>query len=195
MGKLVTVNAGYSAVLLPSVQGLRNFNPGETSVLTDAEYAALTTATTQAITLTTSGLPEPSRPRTDTFAEPSQFVAQFTAATGGTVNVGVNSVTGPAAGVTYSATGFLTVAPDNPATGVVGPKSGSQSTLEIYHTQGAVVSVAPVAKPWIIGATVKWPGGTVPTFTATVGAIDYFQFVTFDGGITWFNNLTVKDLK
>lgn len=193
MGRLVTVNAGYSAVLLPSTYGLRNYQPGDQVTVTEAEYAAFNAATTQAITLTTSGLPDPARPATDKFAEPSANQT-FTTAAGGTVAPGVNVVTGPAAGVTYAAGGFLTVAADNPATGVVGPKPGSQSTVELYHVQGAVVSVAPVAKSWFVGSTTKWPAGTVPTFTASVGAIDYFQFLSFDGGQTWNNVLTVKGL-
>lgn len=269
MGKLVTVNPGYSAVLLPSTAGLRNYNPGDQVTVTDAEYAGFNAATLAAVTVTTSGLAEPNRPTTDKFAEPNQNVAQFTAATGGAVNVGVNVVTGPAAGVTYSANGFLQAVQDNPSAfpQIPGAKAGAQSTIEVYHVQGAVVSVAPLAKSWIynridsvttvsgspvvadatittndvgrpiigagipassfvgtvvpgvsfrisstqatntdanatasatvnatIGATTKWPAGTVPTFTASVGAIDYFQFVTYDGGYNWYNILTVKGL-
>jgi hypothetical protein len=194
MGKLVTVNQGYSAVLLPSTYGLRNYNPGDQVTVTDAEYAAFNAATTQAITLTTSGLPDPARPSSDKFAE-SVATQTFSAASGGTLTTGVNVVTGPAGGVTY-ATGFLTVAANNPGASpaVVGPVSGSQTDIELYHIQGAVVSVAPTAKGWFSTGTTKWPGGVVPTFTASVGAIDYFRFITPDGGVTWYNVNTTKGL-
>jgi hypothetical protein len=270
MGKLVTVNSGFTAVLLPSAAGLRNYNPADTVIVTDAEYAGFNAATLAAITLTTSGLADPARPGTDKLALTEAVIPQFTAVTGGAINLGVSLVTGPAAGVTYSANGFLSVAPDNPSVipAVVGPKPGTQSVIDVYHVQGAVVSVAPTAKQWLyyridtaattvsgnpvvadaaitaadqgrpvvgagipassfvgtvipgvsfrisssattqvdvnatasatvtatIGTVVKWPGGTVPTFTASVGAIDYFKFVTYDGGYTWYNVLTVKGL-
>lgn len=269
MGKLLTVNTGYSAVLLPSTNGYRNFNAGATDIVTDAEYAALPQATLNAVTVTTSGLPDPARKGYDTFAEPTT-VQTFATLDGGVVTTGVNIVTGPAAGVTYAATGFMYLAPNAPGATppVVGPMPGSSTDVELYHIQGAVVSVAPTAKSWfcfrkdtvttnstspvVLDATVKatdfgksvtgagipgssfvgtvipgvsfrlssvqgsstdvnasasatvvatvggvvtkWPGGTVPTFTASVGAIDYFLFTTNDGGITYNNLLTVKGL-
>lgn len=276
MGKIVTVKTGYTAVLLPNKSGdgsWANYKPADTVTVTEAEYAAFNDATLGAITLTTSGLPDPYRVASDPQAETLTVQTQFTAATGGPVNLGANNVVGPAAGVTYEPNGFLVLAANNPATGVKGPKPGSVSVVEVFHTQGAVVSVAPVAKSWFggvtrtdagagttnssdvvtdalitaadfgkavsgagipansfvgtvtagvsfllsstsgtqtnvnatatatvsikIGTTVltKWAGGTVPTFTATVGAIDYFRFVTFDGGATLLNTLTVKDVK
>lgn len=195
MGKLVTVKTGYLAVLLPDTKGsggYRNYNPGDQVLVTDAEYAGFNAATLQAITLTTSGLPDPSRKADDPQAE--SYASQvFTAASGGTVSLGTNLVVGPAAGVTYSA-GFLTVAADNPSTGVVGPKTGSVSEVHLFHKQGAVASVAPTAKGWFSGATTVWPGGTVPTFTASANALDFFKFETYDGGATWVNTLTAKGL-
>lgn len=78
---------------------------------------------------------------------------------------------------------------------IIGAQPGGLTELNVFHVQGAVVSVAPTGKNWIaVGGTTqttKWAGGTVPTFTATVGAVDYFQFVTYDGGLTWFNTLKV----
>lgn len=160
---------------------------------------------------------------------------------------------------------------NNPPT--VGAQAGGLSELNVFHVQGAVVSVAPLAKNWlnadglaqtsrantgttttsptvtdtaavatdtgrlVVGAGIpvntyvgtvtpgvgyllsssptsqvnvnatatatitavlgsktvtQWPAGTVPTFTASVGAVDYFQFVTYDGGRTWLNTLTLK---
>jgi hypothetical protein len=195
MGKLVTVKTGYSAVLLPDKAGsgsLRNYSPGDQVTVTDAEYAAFNQATLNAITLTTSGLPDPKRKATD-LKSGDYGSAAFTAAGGGTISLGTNLVTGPAGGVTYT-TGWLTVPADNPSTGVVGPKPGSVSVVNLYHKQGAAASVAPTGKNWFAGATTLWPGGTVPTFTASAGALDLFRFETYDGGVTWVNNLTVKGL-
>lgn len=273
MGRSVTVKTGFTGVFLPNTFGFNSsFNAGDTTILTNAEWAALATVSPGAFAaLTDNGnAAEPVRPTNDKFAEPITNVAQFTATTGGAVQNGVNIVTGPAAGVTYAATGFLAYPYDNNSVfpAVVGSKTGGQTELEVYHIQGAVVSVAPVAKQWIyyrqdaaavttnaspvvadaaitaadfgrpvagtnipassfvgtvipgvsfrisssattqtdanatgsgtvtatIGSVVKWPAGTVPTFTASVGAIDYFKFLSPDGGFTWYNVLTVKGL-
>jgi hypothetical protein len=36
------------------------------------------------------------------------------------------------------------------------------------------------------GSSVKWPGGTAPTLTATSGKVDVLTFVTNNGGTTWY---------
>jgi hypothetical protein len=309
MGRLATVASGFSGVSLPSATGVNQaLGAGQTVVLTEAEaVSAPVTAlvTLGAITLAAANSsPEPTRPQADKLAYPNINEAQFTATTGGTVYLGSNVVTGPAAGVTY-VPGYLSVAANNPkiatttatknivfpaypGSGQVGTKTysetaivnnpptvgaqpGGLSELNVFHVQGAVVSVAPLASQWlgdgttnrsdscgttsgsptvtdvtitaadagrsvsgsgipvgsyvgavtastsfalvdawgnavnatatasptlVLGPKTKtlWPAGTVPTFTATVGAVDYFQFVTYDGGLTWFNTLTVKGL-
>jgi len=33
---------------------------------------------------------------------------------------------------------------------------------------------------------VDWPSATAPTLTATASAVDYFVFITHDGGTTWY---------
>ena len=232
MGRLATVQQPFSGVALPSSTGVwQDLAAGQSVVLTEAE-AVLSQVTNLvnlgAITLASANSsPEPVRPAGDKLAYANTFETQFTSASGGTVVIGSNVVTGPAAGVTYTA-GFLTVAansfaygqstgtqnivlPANPGAGIFAPKtysdpsivnslpqvgavSGSLSELNVFHVQGAAASVAPTGKNWIANATVKWPGGTVPIFTASAGAIDYFQFVTYDGGLTYFNTLTVKGL-
>lgn len=309
MGRLATVASGFSGVSLPSATGVNQaLGAGQTVVLTEAE--AVSTPVTALVTLgaitlaAANSSPEPTRPQADKLAHPNVNEAQFTATTGGTVYLGSNVVTGPAAGVTY-VPGFLQVAANNPkvatttasksiifpaypGSGQVGNKtfsetaivqnpatvgavSGGLSELNVFHVQGAVVSVAPLASQWIgdgstnrsdacgttsasatvtdvsitaadagrsvsgagipVGAYVgtvtvgtsftlvnangtavnatatasptlvlgpktktKWAGGTVPTFTATVGAVDYFQFVTYDGGLTWVNTVTLKNV-
>jgi hypothetical protein len=236
MGRLATVQPNFVGVSLPSATGVNQaLGAGQTVVLTEAEAVSAPVAalvTLGAITLATANSsPEPTRPQADKLAYPNVNEAQFTATTGGTVYIGSNVVTGPAAGVTYVA-GFLNVAANNPKVGTttasksiifpaypgsgqvgnktftetaivnnpatVGAVSGGLTELNVFHVQGAVVSVAPVAKNWIavggVTQTVKWPAGTVPTFTASVGAVDYFQFVTYDGGTTWLNTVTIKGL-
>jgi hypothetical protein len=195
MGKLVTVKSSYQFVLLPNKNGdgtYRNYSSGDQVTLTDAEYAALPQSVLNAITLTTSGLPDPKRKATDPKAGDWNSAA-FTAAGGGTISLGTNFVTGPAGGVTYT-TGWLTVPADSPSTNVVGPKPGSVSIVHLYHKQGATASVAPTGKNWFAGATTLWPGGTVPTFTASANALDLFRFESYDGGSTWVNVMTVKGL-
>lgn len=195
MGKLLTVKTGYSAVLLPNKNGdgtQRNYSPGDQVTVTDAEYAAFNQATLNAVTVTTSGLPDPKRKASDAKAGDYNSAA-FTAAGGGSISLGTNFVTGPAGGVTYT-TGWLTVAADSPSNSVVGPKPGSVSSVHLFHKQGAAASTAPTGKNWFAGATTLWPGGTVPTFTASANALDFFSFETYDGGATWVNTLTVKGL-
>lgn len=310
MGRLATVQPNFVGVSLPSATGVNQaLGAGQTVVLTEAEAVSTPVAalvTLGAITLAAANSsPEPTRPQADKLAYTNVYEAQFTATTGGTVFLGSNVVTGPAAGVTY-VPGFLSVAANNPkiatstaskniifppypGSGQVGNKTysetaivnnpptigaqpGGLSELNVFHVQGAIVSVAPLASQWIgdgstnrsdacgttsasatvtdvsitaadagrsvsgagipVGAYVGtvtastsftlvdangnavnatatasptlvlgpksktvWPAGTVPTLTATVGAVDYFQFVTYDGGRTWVNTQTVKNVK
>lgn len=236
MGRLATVQANFVGVSLPSATGVNQaLGAGQSVVLTEAEAVSTpvqSLVTLGAITLAAANSsPEPARPQADKLAYANVFEAQFTSAAGGVVNIGSNVVTGPAAGVTYSA-GWLNVAANNPkiatttgtksiifpaypGSGQVGTKtysdpsiinnpptigavSGGLTELNVFHTQGAVVSVAPTGKNWIavggVTQVTKWPGGVVPTFTASVGAVDYFQFITYDGGLTWWNSQTVKGL-
>ena len=40
-------------------------------------------------------------------------------------------------------------------------------------------------------ASVKWPNGTVPTRTTTANKTDVYTFFTYDGGTTWWGNLSL----
>jgi len=40
-------------------------------------------------------------------------------------------------------------------------------------------------------ASVKWPNATVPTRTTTAGKTDVYTFFTYDGGTTWWGNLSL----
>lgn len=191
MGKLLTVKSGVTAVLLPDSKGsggFRNYASGDQVTVTDAEYAALPAATTNWVTVTTSGLPDPYRKSTAPNA--GSYGSATATASGATLVLGTNFVQGPASAVTYP-TGWLTVPANNPSTGVVGPTPGSAFTVRVIHKQGAAASTAPTGKNWFAGATTLWPGGTVGAFSPSANAVDLFEFVTFDGGATYYNTLKV----
>jgi uncharacterized membrane protein (DUF441 family) len=58
MGKIVQINAGFSGVNLPPG---RNYNAGDSTTLTDTEYANLSAATLRAVSVITSGVADPIR--------------------------------------------------------------------------------------------------------------------------------------
>jgi len=60
--------------------------------------------------------------------------------------------------------------------------SGRVSSFTLKLVQDASASGYTVAWP----AAVDWPSATAPTLTATASAIDYFVFITHDGGTTWY---------
>lgn len=61
------------------------------------------------------------------------------------------------------------------------PASGKAGALTLVLHQDAAV-----ARTFAWPAAVKWAGGTAPTVTATLGAIDVFTLLTLDGGTTWY---------
>jgi hypothetical protein len=60
--------------------------------------------------------------------------------------------------------------------------SGSVSSFTLKIVQDASASGFTVTWP----ASVDWPAATAPTLTATASAVDYFVFITHDGGTTWY---------
>jgi hypothetical protein len=64
----------------------------------------------------------------------------------------------------------------NPAT------SGKVSSFTLKIVQDASASGYTVTWP----AAVDWPSATAPTLTTTASAVDYFVFITHDGGTTWY---------
>lgn len=176
MGKLLTVKTGYVAVLLPNKSGdgsLRNYAPGDQVLVTDAEYAAFNTATTNAVTVTTSGLPDPYRKPSDGGARP--YSSNTTATGTVTLALGANDLT-----LTGNVT-TVNITADNPTTGVVGPKPGSQSSFVVKLTQDATGSRTVT---W--GSKFKFVGGTAPTLSTAAGKVDILHFITFDGGATLY---------
>lgn len=60
--------------------------------------------------------------------------------------------------------------------------SGKVSAFTLKIVQDASASGYTVTWP----AAVDWPAATAPTLTATASAVDYFVFITHDGGTTYY---------
>ena len=60
--------------------------------------------------------------------------------------------------------------------------SGKVSSFTLKLVQDASASGYTVTWP----AAVDWPSATAPTLTATASAVDYFVFITHDGGTTYY---------
>jgi hypothetical protein len=60
--------------------------------------------------------------------------------------------------------------------------SGKVSSFTLKLVQDSGASGYTVTWP----ASVDWPSATAPTLTATASAVDYFAFITHDGGTTWY---------
>lgn len=60
--------------------------------------------------------------------------------------------------------------------------SGKVSAFSLKLVQDSSASGYTVTWP----AAVDWPSATAPTLTATASAVDYFVFITHDGGTTWY---------
>lgn len=165
MGKQVTVIRDFGTVSLPTALGLQPFNGGQTVVLTDAEYAALPAATLRALG-TASTVAEPNRAGTDT----RSITAVVNSSASGTVTAspGYNA---------FKLTGATTLA-------LSGFAAGQFSVIRVEIQQDATGSRA-LTQP--VG--VKWPGGTVPTLTATASKTDLFEYLSRDGGVTVFGRV------
>lgn len=60
--------------------------------------------------------------------------------------------------------------------------SGKTSSFTLKLVQDSSASGYTVTWP----SAVDWPSATAPTLTATASAVDYFVFITHDGGTTWY---------
>ncbi len=60
--------------------------------------------------------------------------------------------------------------------------SDKVSTFTLKIVQDASASGYTVTWP----TSVNWPSATAPTLTATASAVDYFVFITHDGGTNWY---------
>jgi len=80
-------------------------------------------------------------------------------------------------------TGSTTYTFSNPAAG------GTTSNFLIAIKQGGVGSFTAT---W--PASVKFPNGSTPVLTTAVGKVDIFNFISFDGGTTYFGSLSLANL-
>lgn len=66
--------------------------------------------------------------------------------------------------------------------------SGKVSVLTLKLIQDSSASGYTVTWPEDVSnnAIVDWAAGTAPTLTATASAVDYFVFITHDGGSSWY---------
>jgi len=77
---------------------------------------------------------------------------------------------------THTLTENVTYTFSNPAT------SGKASAFTLKVVQDASASGYTITWP----SSVDWPAGTAPTLTATASAVDYFVFITTDGGTNYY---------
>lgn len=137
-----------------------------------------TTAELNYVDITTLGLTEASKAVT---ADANGVVTfdngvseEYTAVTSTTNSTTVNLQDGTNFSHTLSENTTFTFS--NPAA------SGKVSSFTLKVVQDASGSGYTVTWP----ASVDWPAATAPTLTADANAVDYFVFITHDGGTTWY---------
>lgn len=172
MGKSVTVLSNFTNFRGPSTKGYRSYNAGATIVYTDAEYTALSAADLRALSSPTT-VPDPVRPSVDASSRAVNVVA---AATGSQ-----NLALGPNA---------LTLSGNITLVFPTGVASGNESSVELFATQGTGGS-----KTITWGSKAKFAGATAPTISTVAGKLDWFRFVTIDGGNTWIMTDVVIDAR
>lgn len=166
MGKQVTVKSDFTDVVLPTALGLQAFNGGAVVVLTDAEYAALTTSTTRALSAP-STVADPVRPSTDPGGLAPRNLGTVTTAQ--LVQPGYNSMVLGAATIVLTAGGFVN-----------GTYSRALVELKQDATGGRLVTHP---------AGVKWAGGAAPTLTTTAAKVDLIEYFSRDGGTTLYGRV------
>ena len=63
-------------------------------------------------------------------------------------------------------------------------KANTSVGFTIVITNGAALSS--FNYDVFVSGSVKWAGGTPPTYTTTIGNTDIISYVTYDGGTTWY---------
>ena len=141
---------------------------GVTSTTTELNYVDITTLGTteasKAVTADSNGVV--------TFD--NGISEEYTAVTSSSNATTVNLRDGTNFSHTLSENTTLTFS--NPAS------SGKASSFTLKVVQDASASGYTLTWP----TSVDWPGGTAPTLTATASAVDYFVFITHDGGTTYY---------
>ena len=98
--------------------------------------------------------------------------AESITSSSGTATIDLSS----AANFTHTLTEDVTYTFSNPAS------SGTATAFTLKVTQDSGASEYAITWP----SSVDWPDGTAPTLTATASAVDYFVFITTDGGTTYY---------
>lgn len=78
----------------------------------------------------------------------------------------------------------VTLTEDTSASFINPPATGKVGNVTVQVTQD------PATPRTLVFVGVKWDGGTPPTITATIGAVDFFSFTTLDGGANWYGFTT-----
>ena len=74
------------------------------------------------------------------------------------------------------------------------PEDANNLGSDIYSMQVLMVNGTGGANlTW--NGNIKWPGGQTPQRTTNNGAQDIWVFITYDGGDSWYGNLSLPDLK
>ncbi len=68
--------------------------------------------------------------------------------------------------------------------------SGNAHTFTLVVIQDATGSRVPT-----FSNTVYWTGGSIPPYTSAANARDMWNFVTYDGGTTYWGTLSMKDMR
>ena len=102
------------------------------------------------------------------------IVEEYTAVTSSTNATTVNLRDG--SNFSHTLTENTTVSFSNPAA------SGKVSAFTLKVVQDALASGYTLTWP----TSVDWSNGLAPSLSATASAVDYFVFITHDGGTTWY---------
>lgn len=155
MGKQFTVNKGYSGVRY-SLSNPKNYNSGDTVVLTDADYAALPSSLTRTVNLgSVTTVAEPVYPASpfgyDQFSAPNGWVdpatANISVSSGVVSNANAVATLAAAAGKTTYITGFsLSALGATAAANVTATITGlkNQLNFEFAFPVGATVAATPL---------------------------------------------------
>ena len=153
---------------MTKVRDFANVASGLTATATELNYTNITTLGTseasKAVTADANGV----------IMFDNGIIEEFTAVTSTSNATTCNMQDGT--NFSHTLTENTTFTFSNPAS------SGKVSVFTLKIVQDASASGYTVTWP----ASVDWPSATAPTLTTTANAVDYFVFLTSDGGTTWY---------
>ena len=164
-----TINGTTIGATTPSTGSFSSLNVGGSDVVVDTDIGS----TVQAYDADTT-----KNDVANTFTAVQTFdngiIEEFTAVTSTSNATTCNMQDGT--NFSHTLTENTTFTFSNPAS------TGKVSAFTLKIVQDASASGYTVTWP----AAVDWPSATAPTLTATASAVDYFVFITHDGGTTWY---------